>query len=403
MTFLTRSSYIDIHDIDKALSETVAVGGTAKVVKCNFGDGSVVAKIYNKQSKFDQVRLEALQVRFAESDLHDRLGIPLKLLSYDGDFIGYTMRYFEQSQYLSLDNWVEQTLVPKLQPSVISLKFRLGVLRSLAQLLRELHERHVAVVDLKPSNILVRISDGSVQIIDCDSFCILGSNNSIEFATKEVTVGYYSSDALRNGVPISELSYEQDNFAFSVIAFQLLNNGLHPYQGAWQIPLENYNLETLSSQGPFPYAIEEPNEVKPSRASIHWTFSSQLRGALDRAFAPGKKRISVGEWASVIDELKNNELETCDILRVSPAHQKFKDRLCSACVYSAYLEKEQSRPNSTVSADQNSKSDTSSWMEMNFNPSKQTRGPLFWGAVVSAIILYLILVSVNISLSVPPV
>ena len=103
---------------------------------------------------------------------------------------------------------------------------RIGV--KIAEAFRWLHTIHVRIGDVNPSNILVN-DNGSVMLIDCDSFqipgppghqpypCVVGSP---EYTAPEI-------DDFRRQFR----SQDSDNFALAVLLYQLLGNGSHPYQG----------------------------------------------------------------------------------------------------------------------------------------------------------------------------
>ena len=103
---------------------------------------------------------------------------------------------------------------------------KLGV--KIAEAFRQLHTIHVRIGDVNPLNILVS-DDGSVMLIDCDSFqiphpsggqpypCVVGSP---EYTAPEI-------DDFRRQFR----SQDSDNFALAVLLYQLLGDGSHPYQG----------------------------------------------------------------------------------------------------------------------------------------------------------------------------
>jgi serine/threonine protein kinase len=308
------------------MSKPLAMGGTSSVFRVH-GEPAIVAKVYNDRKKIAVEKLKRLQtIDFGE--YRQMLGVPFSLVSQDGAIIGFTQSYFEREQYITLDNWIEQPLAVRLDGKLRNLRFILKILQSLADVIDALHARHVCLVDLKPANVLVNKIDSTVRIIDCDSFCILDNSDNIIFPAKEVTLGYFAPDSLKAGKQISELKYSQDNYAYGVIAFQILNNGLHPYQGVWRRELPDYNLETLSTQGIFPYARVSSPEVSPLSMSVHDTFPDPLRTLFDRTFVPGLPRVTVRNWRNVLQAIDSSVLvEDC----TKSGHAKFKDYPCAVC------------------------------------------------------------------------
>jgi serine/threonine protein kinase len=311
------------------ISVPLAVGGTAAIYRV-YSFSNIVAKIYNDPNKVSVEKLRHLQ-NLALSAPNNQLGLPIALINKNDKIIGYTQSYFEIDEYITLDNWIEQTLAARLDAEHRDLRFRLNILKSLAYVISELHRIHLCVVDLKPANILVHKKLGTVSIIDCDSFCVLNNERKIVFPAKEVTLGYFEPDSLKANKQISELSYTQDYYAYGVIAFQLLNNGIHPFQGVWKIDLADYNLETLSKQGVFPYAKEASPTAKPLAISVHNSFPAPIRTLFDRTFVDGQRRVAIRNWINVLDAIdKLDLLETCGNSQLI-VHSKFKEHTCGSC------------------------------------------------------------------------
>jgi serine/threonine protein kinase len=316
-------------------SVPLAKGGTAVIYKI-FGDSAAVAKIYNDINKVSAQKLKRLET-IDLGDQRDNLALPISLVAKGPAIIGFTQPYYETNTFLTLDNWIEQPLAAKLPAKLKDLSFILSILLSLARIIEILHLQNVCIVDLKPANVLVNKRDGSTRVIDCDSFCILDENSAIVFPAKEVTVGYFEPDSLNAGRSISELSYSQDDYAFGVIAFQLLNFGLHPYQGVWQTELPDYNLETLSKQGVFPYARQRSAAVLPLSVSVHETFPEPLRTLFDRTFSKSLPRVTIRNWINVLEAINQSQLiEVCGNT-LSHTHSKFKHYPCGQCHYERHL------------------------------------------------------------------
>lgn len=315
-------------------SDRVGSGGTAEVYRVK-SSPDIVAKIYNDPRKANFHKVREIASRLKGSDPIGTLAVPLELVVGPSGPIGFTQRYFPKSDYLELDHWIEGALKKQRSIHQCSLSFRIQILHTLASTIARLHDRHIAIVDLKPSNVLVERRSGSIALVDCDAFCVLSEEDRILFPAQEVTTGYCSGDALRKGKLPSELSYEQDSFAFAVIAFQLLNNGIHPYQGIVKSADGEFNLDGLTKAGDYPYGRIQPAAVSPLRVSIHDTFPDILREAFDRSFVPNRRRINITQWASLFSEIIDKTLlEKCSDNTALGLHWKFKNHRCGDCRYS---------------------------------------------------------------------
>ena len=103
---------------------------------------------------------------------------------------------------------------------------RIGV--KIAEAFRWVHTIHVRIGDVNPSNILVS-DDGSVMLIDCDSFQIPGPPGHQPYPCVVGSPEYTAPEI--NDFQRQFRSQDSDNFALAVLLYQLLGNGSHPYQG----------------------------------------------------------------------------------------------------------------------------------------------------------------------------
>ena len=179
---------------------------------------------------------------------------------------------------------------------------RIGV--KIAEAFRWLHTIHVRIGDVNPSNILVS-DDGSVMLIDCDSFqipgppghqpypCVVGSP---EYTAPEI-------DDFRRQFR----SQDSDNFALAVLLYQLLGNGSHPYQGvdasaadAVSSIRERIKGHRFAHQPQGGLWRPTPGQVRSWRA-----MPEAVRNAFRQAFSPGAPHIgrpTADAWASILDQ-----------------------------------------------------------------------------------------------------
>ena len=103
---------------------------------------------------------------------------------------------------------------------------QLGV--KIAEAFRWLHAIHVRIGDVNPSNILVS-NDGTVMLIDCDSFQIPGPPGHQPYPCVVGSPEYTAPEI--DDFQRQFRSQDSDNYALAVLLYQLLGNGSHPYQG----------------------------------------------------------------------------------------------------------------------------------------------------------------------------
>ena len=115
--------------------------------------------------------------------------------------------------------------------------WRIAVARNLADVYNTLHNAGYYVVDTKPANIRTYKMVPGVCLLDCDGFKLKNS----PFEGDMITPDYIAPESI--GKPPAQLGREQDIFALSVLIFQLLNNGIHPYSG---ILNKNDTIDLLS-------------------------------------------------------------------------------------------------------------------------------------------------------------
>ncbi len=118
-----------------------------------------------------------------------------------------------------------------------------------------------------------------------------------------------------------------------MIAFQLLNNGVHPYQcvaaGTDELPPTN---DEKAKAALYAYGLDARPGIAPIPLSVHGTWPTGIRQLFDRAFQPGKLRPSAAEWrAQAQGILDAKELARCSAAPEDARHIHFLDQPCGRC------------------------------------------------------------------------
>lgn len=314
----------------------VGSGGGADVFRSGGANG-VALKIYRAPALTDWIKIE-YQVahpiykngRPAKSQYN--FAWPNGVIRLDGKNVGITLQYIDRKKWISLDNWTEPRLLKKLSPENSSLSRKLAILRNLARRIAELHARNISVIDLRPSNVLANISTGEICLIDCDSFRIESPDGRI-FPGSHVSAGYIIPEAIGQTLDIEALNKEQDLYALAVITFQVLNFGIHPFQGILTDKTIDATTDDQKARlGLYAYDFTPSAAIKPLRQSTHVFWPSQLRKMFSKSFATGSVRPSARQWHSEFNKiLYQKHLQRCHHHPNDPSHIKFEDLQCGAC------------------------------------------------------------------------
>jgi DNA-binding helix-hairpin-helix protein with protein kinase domain len=242
---------------------------------------------------------------------------------------GYQMPRIEKQYADSLDIWIQEKS-RRLFNLSMQYRDRLTIANRLAQLVASLHKQDIFVIDLKPTNTLVYDRIYQPVLIDCDSFSLKDSQGN-RFPAHQYTSDYIAPEALREQLRPEQLGIEQDQFALAVIVFQLMNQGLHPFQGGFRNPVDGiHSNDDRVLQGWYAYGLKSHEKVVPSRSSIHRSFTSETRALFDRAFISTESRPSAQEWAEHLDHFLQPDNHALNQCAANPDHQFFSPA-CPFC------------------------------------------------------------------------
>jgi hypothetical protein len=200
---------------------------------------------------------------------------------------------------------------------------------NLASVLAELHVLGHHVVDLKPLNVYVYRETMFVAVIDCDGFSVAGPRQ--RFPAGHFSDEYRCPEGA--GRPPQELGEAQDLFALAVIVFQLLNGGIHPFDGH-PVPGASVpsSLQEKIDTGLYPYNARHSG-LQPHAFSLYPRLEDATQRLLDRALAT-RSRPSAAEWRDHLRGLiEGNVLVRCV---KDPDHAHFS-KGCGLCAKESAL------------------------------------------------------------------
>ena len=255
-----------------------------------------------------------------------QLAWPEALILRKSRFVGFAMRKIAFDRTLELDY-----LLNRRQAAREGFDADYGKLATisfnLASLISCLHDKRIAIVDLKPMNVKIYKAELYVSILDCDGFHIV--TDEFHSEAPLVTPEYLAPEFHGKAVAHPEA---QDCFALATIIFRLLNYGIHPFAGVAsdhrRYPPE---LAGRIQQGLYPYGKVAHKSVLKVPASVHETLPESLRELFDRAFtSSGVGRPSAREWTGALAVYASKHSAQMSPCRKE--HLRFSGRPCPTCL-----------------------------------------------------------------------
>jgi len=316
-------------------------GATAIVYRASIDRNLYAAKIYHDKEKLNLKKIEAM-IANPPSNLmgvtagitYPRYSWPISIIEDStGQPIGYVMPLIDQQESFTLDHYYDKNLGKKLNsPDEVALSYKIEIAANLSKLIADLHSHRHCFVDFKPQNIRVFKRTHAVTLLDCDGFSI--NNNGIErFPAELLSTDYISPEAFIGHKSPKHLGEFHDRYALAVIIFQLLNRGIHPFQGIPTIEINAATNDEKAAQALYPHGLTANSGIKPRPQSIHNCFDDETRKLFDRAFVgQPKDRPTAMEWSSHLEAILENKLLTrCDKHPYDIRHMRFMGKECPEC------------------------------------------------------------------------
>jgi len=287
------------------LGKEIGRGGEGSVFESHHLSADSVAKVYHgplppeKQSK-----LRAM-ARLGNGYLHQISAWPTQVLlrQAGGAVAGFVMAKIEG--YQPIHNLSSPASRKQIFPDA-DYAFVVHVARNVAASFDAVHAHGHVVGDVNENNFLVG-RNGTVKLIDCDSFQIAdGSNRYL----CDVGVRLFTPPELQGLRTFrgKERTANHDNFGLAVLVFQLLVLGRHPFAG---VPLSKGDLSIEDSITHFRFAYASDRRQRqidsPPDALTLSFFPPEIGRAFERAFTEqGSKvaRPTAKEWVSMLENLR---------------------------------------------------------------------------------------------------
>lgn len=307
-------TFYDSQNQPYRLGEQLGRGGEGAVFSCE--DLSIVAKIYHEP--VEEEKAEKLRWMAENKDEH-----LLKVAAWvidvltdapDGKVVGFLMpnvRAKEIHELYSLKS--RRIYFPE-----ATWHFLVHTSANVARAFYSLHKHTHVMGDVNHGNCVV-LADGTVKLIDCDSYSI--KTDKLRYRC-DVGVATHLAPEL-HGIDLGEIEREpnHDNFGLAVIIFQLLFLGRHPFAGNYT-GAEDKSLEECIREHRFAYGeTAELRQVKQPPGTLSLSqVSPRIAKLFERAFSSKNvNRPTPREWIEALEDLSNN-LEKCSF---HPGHHYF--------------------------------------------------------------------------------
>lgn len=300
------------------LAGEIGRGGEGTVYFCE-GNDELVAKIYHEPVTDEK----AEKLRLMAKNQNERL---LKVAAW----------VVEVLHENSKDGRVVGFLMPKIKAKEIhelySLKsrrqhfphatwhFLVHTSANLARAFYSLHQDSHVVGDVNHGNCVV-LADGTVKLIDCDSFAISNENGK-RFRCEVGVATHLPPELQKANLRDAERLPDHDRFGLAVTIFQLLFLGRHPFAGNY-LDEQDKSLEDCIREYRFAYGKNAQSKlVKQPPGTLHLSeVSPRIARLFELSFDEKTKRPTPREWVEALVDLSNN-LVQCSI---NPGHRFYTE------------------------------------------------------------------------------
>ena len=299
------SEFFDTSGKKVILGNRIGSGGEGSVHFVE-GDEGLVAKIYHEAP--DAEKREKLEwMHRHRKDEFAKFAVWVHGLLFDkpdGDLVGFVMPHVNAKEIHELYSLKSR----KVYFPQATWHFLLHVASNISRAFYALHSHSHLMGDVNHGNCVV-LPDGTVKLIDCDSF---GLNTKEDEYFCEVGVATHLAPELQ-GQDLSTTPRTQahDNFGLAVMIFQLLFLGRHPFAGNVKGEVD-LSLEECIKRQLFAYSDNGKGRgiIQPPGTLLLTDLTPRLAKQFERAFTTLDDRPTPAEWIEALDDVLNN-LKQC--------------------------------------------------------------------------------------------
>jgi len=212
--------------------------------------------------------------------------------------------------------------------------FLIRVAENLATCFQAVHSVKQVIGDINHANCFVK-SNGTVALIDCDSFSIRANGRVYE--TEVLTSTYLPPELQCRIIKDVHRTQDHDNFGLAILVFQILFLGRHPFIGRPLNGLDSTLEEDIRAHR-FAYGADSKSRgVEPPPKTLALDIASgPIVNLFRRAFLAVDTRPSASEWRESLQNLQKN-LKRCLGNR---AHHYYRElHTCPWCAMEAIIKK----------------------------------------------------------------
>ncbi|MFV0389909.1 MAG: hypothetical protein ACK5NT_14285 [Pyrinomonadaceae bacterium] len=305
-----------------SLGEELGRGGEGAVFEI-LGKSESVAKIYHEAVSKEK----AEKLRFMRGNKNERLlsisaWVTETVHDETGNIIGCVLPRVDAKEIHNLYSVKSR----KIYFPTATWEFLVHTAANIARAFYTMHAAEQILGDVNHGNCVVK-KDGTVMLIDCDSFAI---NTGEKRFPCGVGVGTHLAPELQGtDLHLVEREKSHDEFGLAVLIFQMLFLGRHPFAGIGEQTAE-LSLEECIASHRFAYGKNANNfELQsPPGTLLLSDLPPEIALYFEHAFDVQNKRPSAADWILALDDLRAN-LVTCE---THPGHQYFAGcKLCPWC------------------------------------------------------------------------
>jgi len=314
---------VEIGSTSDELGESLGEGAEGAVYELKQRDDRAV-KIFKEDKRGNKREKIETMVQDSMISPEDQTEIPwttwpIEVVSRpsDGAILGYVMPYLDTDQHIDAQRYASQNL--RWENTSQHQRYKPAI--NLVLTVYWLHQNGYAIGDLSEQNI--RVNDGNVTLIDCDSYSIEES----DFAGQMEAPRYTPPEG--RGTTHEEIK-QTDQFGVAVHIFQFLMAGFHPYQAVGEGAVDGPLPEAIQ-QGSFPYGrLRSRNIGPPPRAPDFSQLPKPVRRGFEQCFSKGQNnpsaRPSLEKWLAILSNEGDFDVGGVDLSDVTIEDEK-RERL----------------------------------------------------------------------------